>query len=182
MRGFLTPAGAPTRFGYGPGEDVVARTVIFICSGNTCRSPLAAVIGASRWAASGLVCASAGLDAAAGWAATAESCDQASERGLDLFRHRSRPVDDLDLGGVDWVIGMTVDHVRRFRTARPDYRGAVGLLGLPGVDLARGGDPFEGEQVDDPYRRGTVTDYEAMGEQIERLIEEWTPHLLEDAT
>ena len=49
-------------------------------------------------------------------------------------------------------------------------RGAVGLLGLPGVDLARTGDPAAGEQVDDPYRRGTVTAYEAMGEQVERLV------------
>ncbi len=161
---------------------MAARTVIFICSGNTCRSPLAEVLGATRWSGTGVVCASAGLDAAPGWPATAESCDQAAERGLDLDRHRSRPVDGLALDGVDWVIGMTVEHVRRFRAARPDYRGAVGLLGLPGVDLARGGDPFAGEQVDDPYRRGTVTAYEAMGEQVERLIGAWTPHLEEDAT
>ncbi|MBC8424767.1 hypothetical protein H8E07_11645, partial [bacterium] len=143
--------------------------VLFICAGNTCRSPLAAAVAAARLAGRGVDCASAGLDAWNGSPATAESCDQAAERGLDLHRHRSRAVAGLSLDGVDWVLGMTVDHVRRFRNARPDYRGRVGLLGLPGVDLASGGDPFAGEQVDGPYRRRTVTAHEAIGEQAERL-------------
>ncbi len=157
-------------------------TVLFICSGNTCRSPLAEVIAAVRLAGRGPDCASAGLDAWNGSPATAESCDQAAERGLDLYRHRARAVTGLPLDGVAWVLGMTYDHVRRFRAARPDYRGSVGLLGLPGVDLVRGGDPFAGEEVDDPYRRGTVTAYEAMGEQVERLVEAWVPVLLEGET
>ncbi|MBU0740866.1 hypothetical protein KKG45_07670 [bacterium] len=147
--------------------------VLFICSGNTCRSPLAAVIAEARLGASGVCCVSAGLDAVAGCPATAESCEQAAERGLDLYRHRSRAVDFLTLDDVDWVIGMTVDHLRRFRNERPDYGGRVGLLGLPGVDLAAGGDPFAGEQVDDPYRRGTAAAYEAMAEQVERLVAAW---------
>jgi len=155
--------------------------VVFICSGNTCRSPLAEVIAAAKLRDAGVRCRSAGLDAAAGWPATAESCDQADERGLDLMRHRSQSVDALDLAEVTWVLGMTVDHVRRFRLDRPDYRGAIGLLGLPGEDLSRGGDPFTGEQVDDPYRRGTVTAYEAMGEQVDRLVDAWLPHLSEGA-
>ena len=155
--------------------------VVFICSGNTCRSPLAEVVAAEKLRDAGGRCCSAGLDAATGWPATAESCDQAADRGLDLSRHRSQPVDDLDLTGVSWVIGMTVDHVRRFKRDRLDYRGAVGLLGLPGVDLSRGGDPFAGEQVDDPYRCGTVTAYEAMGKQVDRLVIAWMPHLSEGA-
>jgi len=152
--------------------------VLFICSGNTCRSPLAEVLGRARLGAAGIRCESAGLDACDGCGATAESREQAAERGLDLERHRSRAVDALSLDGVGWVIGMTVDHVRRFRNGRPDYAGHVGLLGLPGVDLAVGGDPFAGEQVDDPYRRGTVTAYEAMAEQVERLVAAWAPRLL----
>ncbi len=153
--------------------------VVFICSGNTCRSPLAEVIAAAKLRDAGIRCCSAGLAAVAGCPATAESCDQATDRELDLARHRSQSVDDLDLTGVFWVIGMTVDHVRRFKQDRLDYRGAVGLLGLPGVDLSRGGDPFAGEQVDDPYRRGTVAAYEAMGEQVDRLVVAWLPHLSE---
>jgi protein-tyrosine-phosphatase len=155
-----------------------AARILFICSGNTCRSPLAAAIAAARLGAGGVACASAGLDAWDGSSATEESRDQAAERGLDLEGHRSRAVDGLSLDGVDWVIGMTYDHVRRFRMARPDYRGRLGLLGLPGVDLARGGDPAVGEQVADPYRRGTYAAYAAMGEQVDRLVGAWTPHLL----
>ncbi len=155
-----------------------AAQVLFICSGNTCRSPLAAVIAAAQLGIDGVCCVSAGLDAYDGCPATAESCEQAAERGLDLYRHRSRAVASLALDGVDWVIGMTVDHVRRFRNDRPDYKGRVGLLGLPGADLASGGDALAGEQVDDPYRRGTVTAYEAMAEQVERLVAAWAPVFL----
>ena len=157
-------------------------TILFVCSGNTCRSPLAAALAAARWEGRP-PCASAGLDAVPGCPATAESCDQARDRGLDLSRHRSRPLDAALLLGADWVLLMTPDQLARFRARFPGHAGRVGLLGLPGVDLASSVDSAAGvdagaaETVDDPYRAGTTTAYARMADQVERLVAAWTAEL-----
>jgi protein-tyrosine-phosphatase len=159
-----------------------AGTILFVCSGNTCRSPLAAAIAAARWS-DRFACASAGLDAAPGCPATEESCGQAAERGLDLSRHRSRPLDAAGLRDAAWVLLMTPEQLARFRARYPGHAGRVGLLGLPGVDLADGGDASAAETVDDPYRAGTSLAYARMAGQVERLVEAWTTRLDgEDAT
>lgn len=151
-------------------------TILFVCSGNTCRSPLAAALAAARWEGRP-ACASAGLDAVPGCPATAESCDQAQDRGLDLSRHRSRPLDAALLDEADWVLLMTPGQLARFRARFPRHAGRIGLLGLPGVDLADGGDAAAAEAVDDPYRAGTTTAYARMADQVARLVEAWTGEL-----
>jgi len=60
--------------------------ILFVCSGNTCRSPLAAAMARQRgWDAQ-----SAGLYAAPGAPASPGSCRAAERRGLDLWGHRAR--------------------------------------------------------------------------------------------
>lgn len=146
--------------------------VVFFCTGNTCRSPLAAALAAARWPALEVV--SAGLDAVHGAPASAGSCDLARERGRDLDGHRSRPLGVETLAGASWAIGMTGAHVERFRARFPLFSGRLGKLGRPGVDLRGSGDPAAGEDVGDPFRRGTELAYDLMGEQVERLLRPWT--------
>lgn len=153
--------------------------ILFICTGNTCRSPLAEGLARARCTQAGTTFASAGLGAGHGAPATAESCDQAAERGADLWRHRSRPVSAESLQGADWVIGMTRDHAAEFLARYPDHPGCVGLLGLPGWDLRDVGVPAAAEEVADPYREGTARAYERMAEQVERLLADWTPTFTE---
>jgi len=145
--------------------------VLFFCSGNTCRSPLAQGLAAARWP--DLDVASAGLDAAPGCPASAGSCDQARDRGLNLEAHRSRRLEDETLREADWAVGMTAAHVARFRERFPDFRGRLGKLGRPGEDLRGDVDALPGEDVDDPWRKGTELAYDLMAEQVERLLEPW---------
>lgn len=153
-------------------------TVLFFCSGNTCRSPLAGALAAAAWPTATVL--TAGLDAGPGSPATAGSCDEARDRGLRLEDHRSRRLDAGLLEGVDWAVGMTGAHVARFRERFPQFSGRLGKLGRPGEDLARGGDPAPGEDVDDPWRRGTDLAYALMAEQVERLLEPWGSVFAED--
>jgi len=152
--------------------------VLFFCSGNTCRSPLAGALAAAAWPAATVL--TAGLDAVPGCPATAGSCDEARDRGLSLNEHRSRRLNEELLAGVDWAVGMTAAHVVRFRERFPRFSGRLGKLGRPGLDLARGGDPVPGEDVDDPWRRGTDLAYALMAEQVERLLEPWGSVFAED--
>lgn len=146
--------------------------VLFLCSGNICRSPLAAALAAARWPGD-VACESAGLGAARGDPASDGSRAEAAARGLDLERHRSRPLDDVDLARFDWVIAMTPAQAATFRARVRGWRGRLGLLGLPGVDLAHAGGMGGAESVDDPYRVGTGPAYAQMARQIERLLAAW---------
>jgi len=147
-------------------------TLLFFCAGNTCRSPLAAAMAVDRLGKYGVDVVSAGLYACAGAPASAGSAAAAAARGLDLRAHVSRPLDFDALAGIDWVIGMTADQVSTFRGWYPDFKGRVGLMGLPGIDLSRTGDPWRGEDVPDPFA-GTDSAYAAMAGQIERLLDSW---------
>jgi protein-tyrosine-phosphatase len=85
--------------------------LLFVCTGNTCRSPMAEHLAAhltrklEGWAFS-----SAGLFASPGAPASSGAVEVMRERGLDLSGHRARLVDDAMLADIDWVIPMTRGH------------------------------------------------------------------------
>lgn len=85
--------------------------VLTLCTGNTCRSPMAEVILAARLAELGV---DARVESAGtlGWArraATPHAVAVMDELGLDLSGHRSRRIEPAHLD-VDLVIAMTRNH------------------------------------------------------------------------
>jgi len=153
--------------------------VIFICSGNTCRSPLAEAVARERFP--GLSCTSAGLGASPGCPASAGTCDMARDRGLDVDGHRSRGLEPASASTASWLIGMTGEHVRGIHAALPGTKGRVAKLGRPGVVLGPDDDAGPGEDVDDPWRKGTELAYELMAEQVDRLLAAWDDVFAEEA-
>ena len=95
------------------GRDRVLR-VLFVCSGNTCRSPMAALLFQAKAEAAGLPAAaqSAGLAAFAGDCASENAVAVMRERGLDLSAHRARPVTPYLLEESDLVVCMSEGHRR----------------------------------------------------------------------
>ena len=94
--------------------------VLFVCTGNTCRSPLAALalrreLGGE---ANDVRIQSAGTAATAGQPASMGSQRVAEAEGLDLAQHRSRPVTREMLAAADLVLVMS-----------PSHRAAVRALG-----------------------------------------------------
>jgi protein-tyrosine phosphatase len=87
--------------------------ILFVCTGNICRSPMAEGLLRVRLRARSIeaVVASAGL-AFDGRRATPEAIAAATSRGVDIGGHRSRIVSYELIEGADLVIGMERMHVR----------------------------------------------------------------------
>ena len=96
--------------------------VLFVCTGNTCRSPMAAGALLRELGADGerVEVASAGTAAWEGQPATAPSIEVAAREGIDLAGHRSRRVTPALVRAADLVLVMERGHL-----------GAVQALGSP---------------------------------------------------
>lgn len=140
------------------------RRVLLVCSGNTCRSPMAAALLQHLWhqAKPGweLEVLSAGTGAMPGESATDHALKAMKSRGLDLTGHRSRRVDDSLLSRVDLVLTMSSRHKDHLLMLWPNLAGSVFTLG----EYAG-----EGADVADPYG-GTLTDYEKTAAQLEARL------------
>lgn len=158
------------------------RRIVFVCTGNSCRSPLAEVLARARYAELPLIFASAGTDAVAGQPASAGAIAVARERGLDLAHHRGMCLDAASLADAAWAIGMTRTHAAVLRARlSPGWPGRVGLLAQPGVDWRRGSPPpdsagADGEaasvDVPDPWQ-GPVESYRDVAVRIDELLAAW---------
>jgi protein-tyrosine-phosphatase len=148
--------------------------IVFLCTGNICRSPLAETIARQKFADTDLSFASAGLEAPAGRPASRLAAAWAAGRGLDLGDHASQAVGAGLLADAAWVIGMTRSHAAIFRSRWGRvYAGAIGVLGAPGVDLARRTHtPDDTVEVDDPFGQDQAA-YVACGGLIDRLLDGW---------
>ena len=116
---------------------------------------------------------SAALSPLSGHGASQGSREFVDELGLSLDNHASRGVDPQELRTTEWVIGMTRSHAAIFKSRfGQTYQGRLGVLGAPGLDLARQQHSPALEEVDDPYGMSREK-YFACGWQIHRLLQGW---------
>jgi len=86
-------------------------TLLFVCTGNLCRSPMAAALARNVLAerAEAVDVLSAGL-LQGGEPATGEAVELMKRRGLDLSTHRSRRLGDALAPPPDLILGMAREH------------------------------------------------------------------------
>lgn len=149
--------------------------VLVVCSGNTCRSPIAERllrrelqrVGGEAWMLPAVM--SAGLHAMPGQPATDKSIEALAERGLDLSDHSTSRVDPALLERVDLVLGMTQRHVEQLRGVAAGRALRIELF-----------DPA-GRDVEDPFG-GSVAEYRSVTAALERMARERAHLLLEACT
>ncbi len=105
--------------------------VLVVCSGNICRSPMAAAYLRRRLNRSGMehvVVASAGTLGINGSPASEDAIRAMSEIGVDLEAHRSRGVSAADVQASDLIVAMERDHLEALADRFPDGHGSRFLL------------------------------------------------------
>ena len=106
--------------------------ILFVCTGNICRSPMAEVMLrhalTSRACAADIEIASSGTWAYDGSPATVAAVDAMRARGIDASAHLSRPVVREELEEADLIVVMTSVHVREVLDVAPDVRSKLVML------------------------------------------------------
>lgn len=143
------------------------KRVLFICTGNVCRSPMAE--GLLRHMAGDRVkVASAGLGAGHGQPPSAHAIEVLEQEGIDITDIRSQPVSAQLLQQADHIFAMTRDHQDMLLLLFPEMASKTRLLRF--MEAAKG----ERADVTDPIG-GTRATYESCKEDIQHAMSHVIP-------
>lgn len=149
-------------------------SVLFVCTGNLCRSPMAEGMlkdRLRRQGVRGVRVSSAGTWGLDGEPAAEHAIDVCSERGIDLSGHVARSLRPEMIEESDLVLTMEMDHLQHVIDLDPNALGKTRMLSGYGA-AAR--DRID-QEIQDPYgkpRKAYVKCFEEIEGHVNALLEE----------
>ncbi len=148
------------------------KTILFVCTANICRSPMAAALMRQRIAELGLngqvEVQSAGIWAREGEPASQGAALALEQRGISLAEHRSTAMSAALLERASIVLVMEETHRRFLFHLDPKHLNKVFLL----TEMMG-----RSEEIADPYG-GSPEEYAATADKLDRLITAALPRIL----
>lgn len=162
-------------------QDMIERAlkgkrIVFVCTGNSCRSPMAEAICkkllAERLGVSipelpdrGFRISSAGIQAFSGGRASQHAIELMSAEGLDLEKHRTRPLTRTMAQEADLIIALSHNHRWQIVQWDPEFADRVEVINEAGVT-----DPIG----------GSLEVYQQCAQEIEaELRERWIERIMQ---
>lgn len=139
------------------------RTVLTVCLGNICRSPMAE--GLLRTKLPNLVVSSAGIVAPSGAHADPFAQELMLERGVDISAHRAKRVTSPVIAASDLILVMDLEQKRAIERTHPVARGKVFRLG-----------EFGKFEIFDPLNRGRDEFAKCLA-LIDQGVDAWTERI-----
>ncbi len=135
--------------------------ILFVCTGNTCRSPMSAAIMNKIAVENDLdvLIESAGIFAADGESASENAVTVLSEYGIDLTEHRSQPVTEDLINQCDLILTMTEGQKQILKPLAGDK--VYTLTEYAGL---------EGD-INDPYGGDLEEYYQTAGQIYDALVD-----------
>ena len=157
--------------------------VLFVCTGNTCRSPMAEGILKKMLedkGAGNLEVTSAGTHGLPNAPASLFAIQVVGERGVDLSRHRSRRLTPEMIKQADLILAMSPEHLGYMKRIEGTAGHKAYLLkAFPREDPASNKGSDGGVlSIEDPIG-GRPEDYERSFKEIEKEIERIFPKILD---
>ena len=137
-------------------------SVVTVCTGNICRSPLAEYLFRSRLERVSAKVSSAGIQALVNQPADVLAQEIAQTHGLDLSPHLGRQVEKSVLEEHELVLVMEDHHRDYIRSRFPQVSGKVFLLGKWEEEM----------QIPDPYKKSPDF-FKEVYSQIDRSVAHW---------
>ena len=147
------------------------KEILFVCQGNICRSPFAQAYANLRLAQLGITSyriISAGCLPESGRSCPPDALAAANEHGVDLRKHRSRYIADIDLRRVAFIAVMDSTDVLALKYFTPAHK-------IPLMLLGQSHDGNEAVHIEDPFQKGLEAFracYALIRRSVDALIEE----------
>jgi protein-tyrosine-phosphatase len=132
--------------------------ILFVCTGNICRSPMAE--GLLKKMRGDFSVSSAGISAVTGWAPPIEAAEVMEGYGVDISNHRATQVSEEMIENSDLILTMGRHHKEWIKNRYPQADGKIFTL----KEYAG-----TGTDIEDPY--GSSKDfYEVIAEEITEAL------------
>ncbi len=145
------------------------KTILFVCTGNTCRSPMAEeifrmeTIDTENTFSEKFFSASAGLATSNGLSPSKNAILAMRELGRDISSHESSQLDEKMIEKANAVFAMTSDHLGIMQSIYPQFKDKLYMLNAD-------------KNISDPFG-GDISIYRRCRDEIRKAIQKIIPDL-----